>query len=63
MKRTDETHGSHSGSEDFEIGYLLAETSLTPEQARQLVEKFGTDRETLEREARKLSPIVRVEAG
>lgn len=62
MKRTDQTHASPA-SEDFEIGYLLAETSLTREQARQLVEKFGTDRETLEREARKISPLVRVEAG
>ncbi|HEY0013024.1 MAG TPA: DUF3606 domain-containing protein [Allosphingosinicella sp.] len=43
-----------SGSEGYEVSYFAGKHGITAEQARQLIEKHGNDRETLDREAEKL---------
>ena len=43
-----------SGSEDYEIRYFADENGISMEQARELISRHGNDRETLNREARKL---------
>ena len=43
-----------SGSEPYEVSYFAQKHSISSEQARQLIEKHGNDRETLDREAEKL---------
>jgi hypothetical protein len=43
-----------AGDEDYEIQYFAQEAGISTEQARALIGRFGTDRETLEREAKKL---------
>ena len=43
-----------SGSEDYEIRYFADENGISMDQARELISRHGNDRETLNREARKL---------
>lgn len=43
-----------SGSEDYEIRYFADQNGISVEQARDLIRRFGNDRETLTREAKKL---------
>ena len=43
-----------SGSEPYEVSYFASKHGLSAEQARELIEKHGNDRETLDREAEKL---------
>ncbi|TGS47521.1 MULTISPECIES: DUF3606 domain-containing protein [unclassified Mesorhizobium] len=43
-----------SSSEDYEVEYFAQKTGITPQQVRQLIEKHGNDRATLEREAKNL---------
>ncbi|RUW70646.1 MULTISPECIES: DUF3606 domain-containing protein [unclassified Mesorhizobium] len=43
-----------SGDEEYEVGYLASKFQLTIPEARELIAKHGNDRETLEREAKKL---------
>jgi hypothetical protein len=43
-----------SGSEDYEVRYFADENGISMDQARELIARFGNDRETLNREARKL---------
>ena len=43
-----------SGSEGYEVSYFAGKHDITADQARQLIEKHGNDRETLDREAEKL---------
>jgi hypothetical protein len=45
-----------AGGERYEIQYLADKHGISPEQARELVDKHGNDRETLDREAMKLRP-------
>jgi hypothetical protein len=43
-----------SESEDYEIRYFAKAVGLDVEQVRKLIQRHGNDRQTLEREARKL---------
>ena len=43
-----------AGGEDYEVDYFARKHGLTAEQVRDLISRFGNDRETLEREAGKL---------
>ncbi|RUW90766.1 DUF3606 domain-containing protein [Mesorhizobium sp. M7A.F.Ca.US.010.02.1.1] len=43
-----------SGDEEYEVGYLASRFQLTIPEVRELIEKHGHDRETLEREAKAL---------
>ena len=43
-----------SGSEDYEVRYFAEQNGISMDQARDLIARFGNDRETLNREARKL---------
>ena len=43
-----------SGSEGYEVSYFARKHGITSEQARDLIEKHGNNRETLDREAEKL---------
>ena len=43
-----------SGSEDYEVRYFAEENGISMDQARELIRQYGNDRETLNREARKL---------
>lgn len=43
-----------SGSEEYEVRYFAEENGITPEQARELIKKFGNDRATLTAEAKKI---------
>lgn len=43
-----------AGGERYEVQYLADRTGISPDEARDLIARFGNDRETLEREARKL---------
>ena len=43
-----------SGSEPYEVSYFAQKHGLSAEQARELIQKHGNDRETLDREAEKL---------
>ncbi|MEI9413251.1 DUF3606 domain-containing protein [Mesorhizobium salmacidum] len=43
-----------SNSEDYEIDYFAQKTGLTPQQVRDLIRQHGNNRETLEREAKRL---------
>ncbi len=38
--------------EDYEVQYLADQTGITPEQARQLVRRYGNDRVKLMEEAK-----------
>lgn len=40
--------------ERYEIEHLASRHGLTPDEARQLIERFGSDREALDREAEKI---------
>ena len=43
-----------SGGEPYEVSYFAQKHGISTEQARELIEKHGNDRETLDREAQKL---------
>lgn len=43
-----------SGSEPYEVSYFAGKHGISAEQARQLIDRHGNDRETLDREAGKL---------
>jgi hypothetical protein len=43
-----------SGSEDYEVQYFADKHALSAEQARELIAKYGNDRETLDEAARNL---------
>jgi hypothetical protein len=43
-----------AGGQDYEVQYLMQKTKVSAEQARDLIKRFGNDRDVLEREARKL---------
>jgi hypothetical protein len=45
-----------AGGERYEVQHLAERTGISPDEARELIARFGNDRETLEREARKLRP-------
>lgn len=40
-----------SGSEEYEVDYLARKHDITAEQARELIRKYGGDRERLDMEA------------
>jgi hypothetical protein len=44
-----------AGGEDYEIGYLVEKASSTREQARELIKRYGNDRDTLMKHARNLT--------
>ena len=44
-----------SGDQEYEVGYLASKFQLTIPEVRELIKKHGNDRETLAREARKLT--------
>lgn len=41
-----------SGDEEYEVGHLASKFGLTIPEVRDLLEKHGNERETLEREAK-----------
>ncbi|RUU12730.1 DUF3606 domain-containing protein [Mesorhizobium sp. USDA-HM6] len=43
-----------AGDEEYEVGYLASKFGLTISEVRELIKKYGNDRETLEREAKAL---------
>jgi hypothetical protein len=43
-----------AGGQDYEIDYLVEKAGITREQARDLIKRFGNDRETLMKHARNL---------
>ncbi|RWE11574.1 MAG: DUF3606 domain-containing protein [Mesorhizobium sp.] len=43
-----------SADEDYEVEYFAQKVGLTAQQVRELIARHGNDRETLEREAKKL---------
>ncbi|MDW6023159.1 DUF3606 domain-containing protein [Mesorhizobium sp. BAC0120] len=44
-----------AAGEEYEVRYLMKKTGITESQALALIHRFGNDRQTLEREARKLT--------
>ncbi|MER9298794.1 DUF3606 domain-containing protein [Mesorhizobium sp. M0621] len=42
------------GGQEYEVGYFASKFGLTIPEVRELIEKYGNDRETLEREAKAL---------
>lgn len=44
-----------AGGEAYEVEYFAQKAGITMAQARELIDKHGNDRETLEREASKLA--------
>ena len=44
-----------AGSEDYEVDYLVEKAGITHQQARDLIKRYGNDRETLMRHARNLA--------
>ncbi|HQZ13374.1 MAG TPA: DUF3606 domain-containing protein [Devosia sp.] len=47
-------HTLTTGGERYEIQHLAERFGISTNEARELIETFGNDRETLEREAMKL---------
>jgi hypothetical protein len=45
-----------AGGERYEVQHLAERAGISTDEARELIERFGNDRETLEREAKKLRP-------
>ena len=43
-----------SGNEPYEVSYFAQKHGISSQQARELIEKHGNDRETLDRAAEKL---------
>ena len=43
-----------SGSEDYELDHVAQKHGISRDQVRELVERFGNDREVIDREAAKL---------
>jgi 3-hydroxyisobutyrate dehydrogenase-like beta-hydroxyacid dehydrogenase len=41
-------------AEHYEVQHLAERTGISTDEARELIERFGNDRDTLEREAAKL---------
>ncbi len=44
-----------AAGEDYEVDYLVEKTGISRAEAIGLIHKFGNDRATLEREAKKLT--------
>ena len=44
-----------AGDEEYEIRYFAEEAGISMDQARELIDRFGNDRETLMREAKKIA--------
>lgn len=44
-----------AADQDYEVQYFAQKHNLSPDQVRGLIHKHGNDRDTLEREAKKLS--------
>ena len=43
-----------AGEEDYEIAYLSEKAGITREQARELIKRYGNNRETLMKHAKNL---------
>jgi hypothetical protein len=43
-----------AGGEDYEIDYLVKKAGITSEQARELIKRYGNNRELLMKHARNL---------
>ena len=46
--------GRVAGDEPYEVSYFAQKHGISAEQARELIERHGNDRDTLDREAGKL---------
>lgn len=44
-----------AGGQDYEVAYLVEKAGITPEQARELIKRYGNNREKLMEQARKLA--------
>ena len=53
-KRDGRDRSRVAGDEPYEIEYFAQKAGISMQQARDLINKYGNDRETLEREAAKL---------
>lgn len=54
-KRDNRDRSKVAGDEGYEIQYLARQTGISTEKARDLIHRFGNDREKLMEEARKLA--------
>ena len=54
-KRDDRDRFKVAGGEDYEVRYLAERTGISSVEARDLVKRFGNDRELLLRQAQSLS--------
>ncbi|MEQ1955211.1 DUF3606 domain-containing protein [Mesorhizobium yinganensis] len=43
-----------AGDQEWEVGYVASKFGLSTDQVRDLIERFGNDRDVIEREAEKL---------
>ncbi|MBA1144779.1 DUF3606 domain-containing protein [Mesorhizobium neociceri] len=53
-KTDNRDRGRVAGDEEYEVGYLASKFQLTIPEVRELIRKYGNDRDTLEREAKAL---------
>ncbi|WP_214477612.1 DUF3606 domain-containing protein [Mesorhizobium sp. dw_380] len=53
-KRDSRDRDRVSGDQEYEVGYFASKFQLTIPEVRELIRKYGNDRETLEREAKAL---------
>jgi hypothetical protein len=53
-KRDNRDRGRVAAKQDFEARYFAQEAGISLEQAQELIDRFGHDRETLMREAGRL---------
>jgi hypothetical protein len=54
-KRDNRDRSKVAGSEDYEVRYLAEKTGISSAEARDLVDRFGNDRELLLHQAQQLS--------
>jgi hypothetical protein len=54
-KQDKRDRGRIAGDEDYEIRYFAEQAGISMDQARELIRKHGNDRDTLMREAKKLT--------
>ncbi|MFI0847192.1 DUF3606 domain-containing protein [Mesorhizobium sp. IMUNJ 23232] len=51
-----------AGDQEWEVGYVASKFGLSTDQVRELIDRFGNDRNVIEREAEKLKVDSRPQA-
>ncbi|MEQ1956256.1 DUF3606 domain-containing protein [Mesorhizobium yinganensis] len=51
-----------AGDQEWEVGYVASKFGLSTDQVRELIDRFGNDRDVIEREAEKLKVDSRPQA-